>query len=359
MDRYALDANAIAEDYLLERNPARLLLREAREGRIELIAPQVAIDEAVNKYREEIEERFREARRAKRRLQGLRAIDQSQAAFELSTDDATTAYEQLLTDTLTAAGAEVLGYPAVAHEDVTKRALERRRPFDPEGKDGYRDTLVWETLVEHANDQDTIVLVTGDNDAFGKKDGLRTELQEELEARGLPRGSIRRIHRIADFTDTLPSVPQHQLEFEHVVSSPGHVREAFLAGVEEEALDWDEAQPASLGLDVEVDHVYMDSVRDVRNVKVIAARELEDGTVALELEADIEASLEVYVRKSDVYSSRADDLRITDHDYNESFAEGIVDRVIRAEIEARYDTRTHELDWALPYNFLSFEPVGS
>lgn len=37
-------------------------------------------------------------------------------------------------------------YPAITHKDVVHRALERKKPFKDDGKDGYRDYLIWLTL---------------------------------------------------------------------------------------------------------------------------------------------------------------------------------------------------------------------
>jgi hypothetical protein len=65
----------------------------------------------------------------------------------------------------------ILPFPRITHEAVVKRALQRRQPFDPEGKDGYRDTLLWESLIElTANDE--VVFASRDIRAFfgGKAD---------------------------------------------------------------------------------------------------------------------------------------------------------------------------------------------
>jgi len=174
VDRYALDANAMAEDFLLERNPSRLLLREARERRIGLLVPEIAFDETVNLYRERVDELYREGRRAWRRLQGLRAVDADRTKLELNLTEVEARYRQDLRATLTAARAEFLAYPSTSHEAVARRALQRRRPFDPEGKDGYRDTLVWESLLEAVDVASPIVLISGDKAAFGKGLGLRS-----------------------------------------------------------------------------------------------------------------------------------------------------------------------------------------
>jgi len=130
MDRYALDAAAMCEDFFFSRNASRLLLREARARRIELLIPQIAFDETVNRYREKVEERRRDAIRAIRRLRGLDgagAVDPQ----ALPTPDAVAAtYETRLRKILESAEPTFLPYPSVDHELVARRAMDRRKPFD-------------------------------------------------------------------------------------------------------------------------------------------------------------------------------------------------------------------------------------
>ena len=39
-------------------------------------------------------------------------------------------------------------YADISHADIVTRDLKRRKPFQQNGK-GYRDTLLWETIVRH------------------------------------------------------------------------------------------------------------------------------------------------------------------------------------------------------------------
>jgi hypothetical protein len=41
----------------------------------------------------------------------------------------------------------------VSHDAVVERALERRQPFDTAGHNGYRDALLWETVLELLRDE--------------------------------------------------------------------------------------------------------------------------------------------------------------------------------------------------------------
>src|SRR5207249_2388821 len=136
-----------------------------------------------------------------------------------------------------------------------------RKPFDSHGNGGYRDALFWETLLAAANKATPIILVSGDKAAYGKRDGeLDTTLQDELEAAGLARDAIRRIKRVADFTDSLPVVQQDQLEVEHEIALSKSLRETIIDSIEEEAFDYSETRTHIIGLPLEIDQLYIASV---------------------------------------------------------------------------------------------------
>jgi len=39
-------------------------------------------------------------------------------------------------------------YPDTSHQEIVQRALYRKKPFKSNGKDGYRDFLVWKTFLD-------------------------------------------------------------------------------------------------------------------------------------------------------------------------------------------------------------------
>ena len=147
--------------------PGRLLIREARHGRIQLVVPEVAFDETVNLFKRAMADQYMAARKALRRLQGIEVLDQAKANLQIDIQAEASAYATKLRAVLKSAGADFLPYPKASHSDLVRRALDRRRPFDAAGKDGYRDALIWEALVENADPDRPIVLVSGDKRAFG------------------------------------------------------------------------------------------------------------------------------------------------------------------------------------------------
>jgi hypothetical protein len=113
----------------------------------------------------------------------------------------------------------VTPYPATSHELLVRRAIERRRPFDDEGG-GYRDSLVWETILALLQeDESPIWLVSADGKAFweGKPGGLAYDLQEDLRARNLAGAVVlfRTVKELVDqrVTPGLQILETHDLGF--------------------------------------------------------------------------------------------------------------------------------------------------
>ncbi len=76
----------------------------------------------------------------------------------------------------------ILPLPAVTHEAVLERALSGRRPFDQDGRTGYRDALIWHTVLELAQTTTNVVLVSNDGDFADSTGELLASLRDETSA---------------------------------------------------------------------------------------------------------------------------------------------------------------------------------
>jgi hypothetical protein len=93
-------------------------------------------------------------------------------------------YRDDLEEILREANGEILPIPTVPHRRLIERAVARRRPFDANG-DGYRDALVWESVLELLNlSTDPVALISNDKPAFSEskdKPELAFDLVTELD----------------------------------------------------------------------------------------------------------------------------------------------------------------------------------
>lgn len=78
-------------------------------------------------------------------------------------------FPHALDDTVQQAGGCFLAMPEVDHATLLARALQGRKPFDANGKEGYRDALIWHSVLDlcrSLTSDDCVIFVTGNNRDF-------------------------------------------------------------------------------------------------------------------------------------------------------------------------------------------------
>ncbi len=178
-----VDTNVVGVDPPLGGNAMRRLLDASRDGSIRLVIPELVRAEATNSWADQVVEQLQYERRAQQALLRLgvkRAHARVPSRLNLQADK-----RAALDIELNEARVGTAPMPRVSHDALVKRALDRQRPFDADGKDGYRDSLLWETVLELAVD-DQIVFVSRDVRAFfdgTSEKGLHRALATELRQR--------------------------------------------------------------------------------------------------------------------------------------------------------------------------------
>jgi hypothetical protein len=96
----------------------------------------------------------------------------------------------------------VLPYPLTTHAELLRRDLDRRKPFNEKGR-GYRDALIWESILElAAKSENEIVLVSRNAGDFGKDGFLHPDLAQDLIQRGLPSTRVKWVPGIRAAVDS-------------------------------------------------------------------------------------------------------------------------------------------------------------
>lgn len=179
-----LDANVLIGDYWL-RSPSFLLLREfLKNSKATLVIPKIVFEEVVNHHREDvrklkadIQDNLRESGRLLRDTSGGKWL------IELNRRQANDSYEKFLSTELTNLGAVIPDYGNIPHSEIVKRDLRRRRPFQQSGK-GYRDALLWETILRGyvLPDALTVIVTQNSKDFSGGDDALHKDLLEDISS---------------------------------------------------------------------------------------------------------------------------------------------------------------------------------
>ena len=184
-----VDTNVLGVDPPLAGNAMLRLLDASQQEQLRLVVPELVVREAANAWSDAVAEQLRTVERAERRLAdlGVRTAEPTMGPLEALRGDK----EAEIRAELNRVGATCVALPPCSHEEIVERALARRQPFDASGKDGYRDTLLWETALELARTDD-VIFVSRDVRAFfdGKPEaGMSRLLSAEVEQRcGRPDG---------------------------------------------------------------------------------------------------------------------------------------------------------------------------
>jgi hypothetical protein len=145
----------------------------------ELCIPKVVYEEALNRARKRIAD-------ANSRIDMLHRLTGGEEGFQkVKPEDALRSYDDSLTALLKDFSARILPYPVVGHEELVKRALVPAKPF-VEGGRGYRDALIWYSLLDLARSETGEVVLVSENSGDwcdgGKEFRLHSSLTKELEA---------------------------------------------------------------------------------------------------------------------------------------------------------------------------------
>jgi hypothetical protein len=169
MLRVVLDANVFISDVWMEGTAFRIFRSSAPRLSATVYVPRVVVEEVVGWFSREVDQLVAGQKKAEvtwRRLHGpLRVTD-------LSIPESQTLIAQFKRELLFRLKSEqitVLDYPSVSHQVLVQRAVHRRRPFRDDGR-GYRDALIWESILELLRkDRDSsLYFVTQNHRDFGE-----------------------------------------------------------------------------------------------------------------------------------------------------------------------------------------------
>ena len=144
------------------------MLRGSERGDFRVAIGEVTIREAVNHVRESGEKALGELDRSLKALRNLRQPFAPKIVTDLTAQTIADSYDVFLRRELTGHDVQIAPLPTVSHDAVLQRALDRRKPFDANGHDGYRDVLLWETIRELSKrSSEPIAFITNNHGDFG------------------------------------------------------------------------------------------------------------------------------------------------------------------------------------------------
>ncbi|WP_260972003.1 PIN domain-containing protein [Mycolicibacterium llatzerense] len=167
-----VDTNILRDCPRLDNAVWTSLIEHAHDWGVRIVVPEVVFMESIKQVRQLW-------RQDRNRLTDLRLghfdLAETQAAMVDAIDQQAAEYEEWLTARLKELGIDIRPLPPVDAMAIARRSSEGRAPFTRnekgKGKDSYRDTLLWLTLMAVAadNPEDEVWLVSENHTDFGPK----------------------------------------------------------------------------------------------------------------------------------------------------------------------------------------------
>ena len=161
-----IDTTVLGRDGLLVSSETNLLFSYLQRSGGRLYVPEIVAQEALNLVRKKLHE-------YNRTLRDLQRLTQDREQFELADVEAKLSEHQArLKKRFEELGVHILPIPPVSHAELVARALGSRRPF-VEGGRGYRDALIWHTLLDFIRGSKERVVFISENsrDWAGNREG--------------------------------------------------------------------------------------------------------------------------------------------------------------------------------------------
>jgi len=323
-----LDATVFCADFQMSGNAFRVFFGGYRRAGLTPCIPQSVHDEVLNKYREECAafaaQADKLARDASRVLGRVVMYFPEKTVLEAFISEYSARLHGLISDHDFA----YLRYPKISHKDLVARALARRRPFRDSGA-GYRDSLLWEALLEHlVQEPGPLALVTANTRDFWARNGLHPDLCADIQAMGLPVGHIRLFRTLEELNHTLIIPTLERLDDVRGKIENGTASFSLNKWVREDLpmFLWDEE---GLGpLEPGHGRCRFSSVRTVKSLHVDAVRQVAPDQILLAATADVDGIIDVSADWEDY--QRHDDVReFFQSEDNESFTTTWADVPVR------------------------------
>ena len=258
---------------------------------------------------------------------------------EIDLEEETTLFRNRMESTFAEFDCRVLDYPNIPHSELVDRAIKRQPPFDDKGS-GYRDALIWESVLELADENDEqIMLLSSDGDfKADKADELHPRLTQELTERGHCETRVLLIRKLSTFIDEHVRPQLTQVFEDNPLSVVKKLNIDIYDAIALEipaAFFGEEMYPDQWGLPWQYETLYLSSVLDVPQLQIAEAREAETNKFLLKGEVTLECEFDTFVHKADAYIM--DDLFIYDPDWNDHYVQAEANLTVECEFSLFVD----------------------
>ncbi|MDB5123691.1 MAG: hypothetical protein JWP94_1820 [Mucilaginibacter sp.] len=326
--KVVLDTNAIFGDFNFKKPTAKILLEELKNGNLDLYIPEVVFEEIVNKFRQRLEKAQKDIESELDTITDFTTEPQKSPLEKDFVDRSVDSYRQRLTELFAKYNVTVMPIPETDHRFLVKKAMLKKKPFNTNEK-GYRDNLIWENIkslislaeVEIASTPE-LVFITDNHIDFLSGNKLHEDLVAELEEQGLQSETITIYRNIKDFVDVRLSLYEVQADTFKDRLNNHEFWDFELKSIITDFLDKEYVGHKVGDFEFTAPGDYADDEREVMaydenfELKNLTVKKLSADEFVVELRINVESELELFVDKSEFYSSRDHGYSVIEPDWN-------------------------------------------
>ena len=332
-----VDTNIIVADFQLHGASFRVALDGVQRTDCRLFVPEIVVAEVICKYREHMLEALtlqQKVRAIFQRVTGRSLVDDE--AIEASVNAEIAEFAERFPRMLKNRGARLLPWPGVEHESVVRRLLAGRRPSRKDA--GYRDTLIWETIVAHLRSSPTseATFVTHNTRDFWEGAGLHPDLLQDLRNAqvdpvrlSVEESLVALNKRLFEPTLALLDEAKDQLQR---AAYPGVDLRAWAMKHLYDAIDGDDLRGAATDLPHGCGIVGLSTKYDVISFEVGRVRRLSSGDLLTKVGFTLEGEVSTSVDEDD-YERFSEAREWLGHDYDGGSVSGNVSETFTATFE--------------------------
>ena len=199
-----LDTTEMFDDLRLDGPRFQLLEAYFKSDASRLAIPSIVFEETVNHFRERLAKNCRETVKNTQELAKLTGGRPLKIDTPLNEIKAVNVFRAHLKSRIKSLHGDVIGFEKVELSELIQRSLQRRKPFDKNGQDGFRDAVLWETILHELlaiDSSTTVALITRNTSDFGENGTLAESLAEDCMKIGRARDAVRLFHSLSAFID--------------------------------------------------------------------------------------------------------------------------------------------------------------
>jgi hypothetical protein len=344
------DTNIFFNDWDLKRTTIRILLEFAPKAGFEIIFQEIVIMELVNQVREAI---VSVANANNERLTDLYQKTGTRISFFIIEDEIEKEvgkYEEFLRKRLEKLETKTARIPDISHKTILERDLERRKPFSKDGK-GYRDALIWQTILETAKEQkDKIVFITQNTKDFADDDkkGFHDDLVQDIRDLKFDPSKITLSPSLSLFLkdNLIPCLPSPEQTLVNFMQKthPTFKLEDELAETLSEELIGEEIEYHSIGKPSEYESITFSMVEAAYDINIIDEHELSPTERVIDLEAYLDCEFNAFIFKSDLWCMNEDEMPfVSNPDWNKNYAAVSFSETVLAQLYITLDMEKGEI----------------